>query len=753
MERIYYWKRRCAVMFGILLLAGFLISIVLIVLAALSWGIFRLPPPVMIPIARKLLVENMEDITFIVDSSDKVIDVNLAARRFLSRFSGKESGQEGETGYTGRSLGEILKMIPDTGPMGSKEEKYQDGLLVLEHQESTYYFKEYHAPIYNKKGFAAGRLYMLRDVTQAQEYVNRLKLLNEELLISDRIISSAVEGILITDSKGNILRVNEAFERMSGYRRKELLGSNPRLFKSGLHDEQFYTEMWNSIREKGYWEGEIWDRRKDGYLYPKWMSITSLKETEGSVEYYISISVDISNIKKAEEKLHKLAYYDSLTGIPNRTLFYEKLEQAIEKAISDNNMTVLLFMDLDGFKIINDSLGHAVGDLLLKEVAARIRSCIRKSDMVFRIGGDEFTIILEEIHDIDYVKNIAETIIHTIQLPYYIVGREMTLGVSIGIAIAPEDEADMEGLVRRADAAMYDAKEAGKGRYSFSSEEIERRNREILEMQMKLKKALEQNEFKLYLQPQISCVNGEYLLVGAEALIRWITSDGIIFTPDKFIPVSENNGMILPLGEWILEEILRINQELKKQGISLKLAVNLSSRQLEMDSFAEYVDKIMQEGRAQGIQLEMEITESFLLKDIDRAINTLLAIKQQGIQIALDDFGTGFSSLSYLTRLPIDYLKIDKSFIDDIADPRYKSLAPHIISMAKSLNIKTIAEGVELREQVERLLECGCDELQGYYFGKPMKLEDFISYARELQDKPGRMQQENCSGNNTERPN
>lgn len=638
-------------MFGFLLLAGFLISIVLTVLAALSWGIFRLPRSVMILIARKLLAENMED------------------------------------------------------------------------------------------------------VTQAQEYVNRLKLLNEELLISDRIISSAVEGILITDSKGSILRVNEAFERMSGYHRKELLGSNPRMFKSGLHDEQFYTEMWNSIREKGYWEGEIWDRRKDGYLYPKWMSITSLKETEGSVEYYISISVDISNIKKAEEKLHKLAYYDSLTGIPNRTLFYEKLEQAIEKAITNNNMAVLLFMDLDGFKIINDSLGHAVGDLLLKEVAARIRSCIRKSDMVFRIGGDEFTIILEDINDIDYVKNIAETIIHTIQLPYYIVGREMTLGVSIGIAIAPEDEADLEGLIRRADAAMYDAKEAGKGRYSFSSEEIERRNREILEMQMKLKKALEQNEFKLYLQPQISCVNGEFLLSGAEALIRWITSDGIIFTPDKFIPVSENNGMIIPLGEWILEEILRIDQELKKRGVSLKLAVNLSSRQLEMDSFAEYVNKIMQKGEAQGIQLEIEITESFLLKDIDRAINTLLAIKQQGIQIALDDFGTGFSSLSYLTRLPIDYLKIDKSFIDDIADPRYQSLAPHIISMAKSLNIKTIAEGVELREQVERLLECGCDELQGYYFGKPMKLEDFISYAREFQDKPGGLQQENRSGNNTAPPN
>ena len=580
-------------------------------------------------------------------------------------------------------------------------------------------------------------LYRVRkaDISKYQEYVDQLKHLNEELLISDRIISSTIEGVLITDSEGCILRVNEAFEKMSGYNRKELLGSNPRLLKSGLHDRGFYEEMWSGIREKGYWEGEIWDKKKNGYTYPKWMSITSLKETEGSVEYYISISVDISNIKKAEEKLHKLAYYDSLTGIPNRTLFFERLEQAIQKAIADGSMTILLFMDLDGFKIINDTLGHAVGDILLKEVAARIRACIRKSDMVFRIGGDEFTIILEDVHDVDYVKNMAETIIQTIQIPYYIVSREMTLGVSIGIAIAPEDETSLEGLVRKADAAMYDAKEGGKGRYSFSSEEIERRNHELLEMQIKMKKALEQNEFKLYLQPQISCAEGEFQLIGAEALIRWITPDGLVFTPDKFIPVSENNGMILPLGEWILEEILRIHQELKRHGILLKLAVNISSKQLEIDSFAEYIDKIMREGKQQGMHLEMEITESFLLKDIDKAISALLAIKQQGIQIALDDFGTGFSSLSYLTRLPIDYLKIDKAFIDDIAVPGHKNLVPHIIAMAKSLNIKTIAEGVEHMEQVERLLECGCDELQGYYFGRPMELKDFISYARQFQNK------------------
>ncbi|WP_338032506.1 MULTISPECIES: putative bifunctional diguanylate cyclase/phosphodiesterase [Clostridium] len=564
-----------------------------------------------------------------------------------------------------------------------------------------------------------------------QEYTNNLKQLNDELLISYRIIGTAMEGILMTDASGNIIKVNDSFQRVSGYKKDDLIGKNPRILKSGRHDKTFYLNMWHSLSTNGYWEGEIWNKKKNGKIYPKWMSITSLKGSDGAVENYISISTDISKIKKTEDKLHSLAYYDLLTGIPNRTLFYERLERSLIRANDNKKAVALLFMDLDGFKVINDSLGHAAGDLLLKEVAARIKSSIRKSDTVSRLGGDEFTVILENVDSHEYVQAVSEVIIDKILLPYSILDREITLGVSIGIALAPYDESTVEGLMRKADAAMYDAKESGKGKYSFSSKEIEKRNQEILEMQIRLNAALHNKEFILYLQPQTAFDGNEFKIVGAEALIRWETADGKIFTPDKFIPVSENNRMIIPIGNWILEEIFKIDRILKSSGINIKLSINVSSKQFENNNLVSKIKEIFKENSPQNIDLVIEITESFLMQNTEKAIQNLQKIKELGIGISIDDFGTGFSSLSYLTRLPADYLKIDKSFIDDIANINHKNITPSIISMAKTLNLKTVAEGVETQEQINRLIDEGCDELQGYYFSKPLIISDFIKYIKQ----------------------
>ena len=564
-----------------------------------------------------------------------------------------------------------------------------------------------------------------------KEYINKLSTLNNKLIISNKIMDTALEGIVITDSSIQITRVNKAFEQMSGYTQEEVLGKNPKVLKSDYHDRKFYVNMWHDIIHKGYWEGEIWDRKKTGEVYPKWMRITSLKTSGNRPDNYIAISTDITKIKTTENSIQTLVYYDILTGVPNRTLFYEKLERALLRIKDSRKYVALFFMDLDGFKIINDSLGHTAGDVLLKEVSVRIKSCISKSDTIARVGGDEFTVILENIDKQENINAVADSIIENISLPYNILDQEIKLSTSIGIAIAPDDETTVEGLIRKAEAAMYYAKEAGKGRYSFSSEEIEKRNHDLLEMQIKLNKALSNREFQLYLQPQTVFNQNKFEVVGAEALIRWETIDGKIITPDKFISICERNGMIIEIGNWIFEEIFRINKKLKDNGINIKLSVNVSSKQFEDENLVANIKDMFEKNRDQEINLVVEVTESLLLKSIDDAIKSLIEIKKIGIGVALDDFGTGFSSLNYITKLPIDYLKIDKSFIDDITVTGRKNITANIISMAKTLEIKTIAEGVETLEQVQKLIEEECDLFQGYYFNKPLKLEEFISYVNK----------------------
>ncbi|MHB8127882.1 MAG: EAL domain-containing protein [Mobilitalea sp.] len=703
---------------------------VLFTLIVFYWGVYHLPKSMIVPYARDLVIENIKDLLFVLDNYDCIIDANPTALSFIQQYANQELKKTlTKIKLIGMNIYDLLKYIPQIKDLESLLDRKQDRILVLLDETKTRYYSITDEEIFDSDKLIIGKLYLLHDITQMKEQLNSLIKLNEELVISDIILNDALEGIVITNDKNVIIRVNGSMVKMSGFSKEELIGQNPRLLKSDYHDIFFYQEMWEQIKLNGSWEGEIWDKKKTGEMYPKWMSITTIYHPDGAIANFIGISSDITKMKKAEKDIQLLAYYDSLTGIPNRTLFYDRLKTALSRAKSNDSGVALFFMDIDRFKLINDSLGHDVGDQLLIEVSKRIQSIIRESDTLSRLSGDEFTLIIESPKCAEDAITVAENIINQINKPFLLLGREVTISISIGIAIAPYDDITLEGIIRKADSAMYHAKETGRGKYVFSSVEIERRNQEITEMQIRLKEALKNEEFMLYLQPQIAYKEGKYNIIGAEALIRW-KSKGEIIPPIKFIPASEENGLILPIGNWIIKEIFRLDRVLKEQGIHIKLAINVSVKQFENMDLIILLKKMLAKNSSQDIKLIVEITESMFINDIDRAVNYLKEIKELGISIALDDFGTGFSSLSYLARLPVDCLKIDQSFVDKLDDVQHRKLTYSIITMAKTLNLKTLAEGVETQEQVDKLIANDCDELQGYFYCRPLPVDDFINFFK-----------------------
>ncbi len=706
---------------------------ILLTLIVFYWGVYHLPKTMIVPYARDLVIENFRDLLFVLDNEDCIIDANPKALEFLHQFGDEKLRKEAFLSkLIGREIYDIVQHIPQAKDIILPIDKTKENTIELLQDGNRLYYNIYVEDIYDGNHLKIGKLYLLQDLTLLKEQLNNLIRLNEELIISDKIIDEAIEGIVITDASNTIIRVNESLAKMSGYSREELIGQNPRLLRSNYHDSIFYQKMWKQLSTEGIWEGEIWDRRKSGEVYPKWMTITTIRHMDGKVANYIGISSDITKMKKAEQDIHLLAYYDTLTGIPNRTLFYDRLSMALSRVKRNNTSVALLYMDLDNFKLINDSLGHDTGDQLLIEVTKRIQSVIREEDLLSRLGGDEFTLLMEGNNCSEEAAALANKIIYTVSEPILLKDLEVSVGISIGISIAPYDDLTMEGLIRKADSAMYHSKDNGRGKYSFSSEEIELRNHEKLELQIKLKQALQNEEFELYLQPQISMVNNKYTIIGAEALIRW-NSDGSVIPPGKFIPAAEENGLILPISNWITAEIFRIDQLLKNHDIGINLAINVSVKQFENKDYIQLLRKLMEENSKQNIRLVLEITESMFIHDINWAIEYLLEMKELGVRIALDDFGTGFSSLSYLTKLPIDYIKIDQAFVSRLDEAQNAKLTYSILSMAKTLNLETLAEGVETPEQAKKLLQVGCDELQGYYFSKPVPINEFIKlYQKQL---------------------
>jgi diguanylate cyclase (GGDEF)-like protein len=494
---------------------------------------------------------------------------------------------------------------------------------------------------------------------------------------------------------------------------------NPSILKAGRHDRDFYKTMWSSLLQNGEWRGEIWGRRKNGEVFPKWQTIRAVRDASGRLTHYMSVFSDVSHIKESEEKLHHLAHHDALTGLPNRLLLNARLEHSLQHAQRAGTKVAVLFVDLDHFKKVNDSFGHSVGDRLLQLVAERLLGCVRGEDTVARLGGDELTIVLGSLMDARYAATVAQEILDKLSEPFELQGQDVFVSASIGISTYPEDGRDVTALLKNADAAMYMAKSEGRNGYQFYSKELTLGACESLALEADLHRALERDELFLHFQPQVSLRSGK--IVGVEALVRWRHPEMGVVSPARFIPLAEENGLIAAIGKWVLHTACTQVKAWQNDGLApFRIVVNLSGRQLAQSKFVQEVRDVLEDTGLDPSHLELELTESSLMKQEERVARTLDALRALGTTISIDDFGTGYSSLSYLKRFPFDRLKIDRSFMRDIPqNSNDVAFAKAIVALGHSLNLGVVAEGVATQAQRELLTSIGCDEMQGFLYSAP----------------------------------
>lgn len=564
---------------------------------------------------------------------------------------------------------------------------------------------------------------LVQDWTKEKEKIQKLNL-------ASKVFESTNEAIIVMDTNSIIVDVNSTFEQITGYTKNEVLGKNSNLMKSGVHDEDFYKQMWKELKTNGKWQGEVWDKRKNGFLYPKLLSLSSIQDEKGNVTHYVGIFSDISNIKQNEQRLEKLALYDNLTQLPNRTLFSERLRQAIVQSKQDSTYFALFFLDLDRFKYVNDTFGHKAGDILLQEFAERLKKCLRESDTISRLGGDEFTIIIHNMKTTKVLPKIAQKIINTFKQPFILEGKETYLSTSIGITVYPIDSEDMEELLKNADTAMYHAKENGKNRYEFFSQTILQKSKERLFLENKLHNAIKNEEFFLVYQPRIHIDTSE--LVCVEVLIRW-RNDNKIYYPDQFLPIAEDIGLIQKIGEWVFQTSCEQLQYWRRLGFnSFGIAINCSGNQLKQIKFKEMVLIDIANYDLIPSDVELELIETAIIEQADELLDILFDLQKTGVRISLDDFGIGYTSLGFLKKFPINSVKIDKSFISElISNNDSQAIVNAIVAMAKNLKIDIVAEGVETIEQKNYLQKINCNFAQGYFYSKPLIAEDFTKYLQE----------------------
>ncbi len=553
----------------------------------------------------------------------------------------------------------------------------------------------------------------------------------QQLRLTAEVFENSNEALVITDAQGSILSVNRAYCQITGYSREEIIGENPSKLKSGKHDKAFYEAMWESLTEHGHWVGEIWDRRKNGEIFPKWLSISAIYSDKGEVTNYVGSFSDISELKGIEKELQRLAYYDSLTGLANRTLFKERLEEELNRCDRFEQHCAVLFLDLDRFKLINDTMGHAAGDELLIEVSQRVQQSLRTTDTFARMGGDEFTLLLPNIRNTDAVAYVAQNIIKLLNEPVRVGGEEVRLGGSIGIAIYPEDGDNLETLTRHADTAMYEAKANGRSQYHFYSSHMDKVSHEHLRLESDLHYAIKRNELYINFQPQIDAHSGK--VVHSEALVRWNQKERGNVPPDIFIPIAEESGLILEIGEWVIHEVCRTIRSWNEKGVEVPpVAINLSARQFRQADLVTQILDILDDYGIGVEALEFEVTEGVAMENAESTMHRLSMLAKEGFSLAIDDFGTGYSSLSYLKNFPLNKLKLDRSFVMNIpADSNDVAISSAVIHMAHSLGMEVIAEGVETMEQVAFLLSEGCSLMQGYYFSKPLSADDYLHFLQQ----------------------
>jgi diguanylate cyclase (GGDEF)-like protein/PAS domain S-box-containing protein len=563
---------------------------------------------------------------------------------------------------------------------------------------------------------ASGLVCVFRDVTERWQA-------EEQLRRSDLVFTHSPAGIMLCDANQHILSVNRAFTTITGYSAEEVLGQTPRLLSSGRHAPAFFRDLWASVNSTGLWRGEIWNRHKNGNLICQQLTISVIRHPDGSVQSYLGIYEDRTPHYQAELRFQHLAQHDSLTDLPNRMLLQDRLSQALARARRNGSRLAVLFLDLDRFKTINDSLGHSIGDGVLQEVARRLVQAVRASDTVARIGGDEFVVLLNDIDNAESAIRVASKLRDRLSEVYHIGPHELFLSGSVGIAVYPDNGEDTETLLKHADSAMYSAKESGRNTFCFFKPSMTGNAIERLRLEQDLRRAIEMNHLQLVYQPQAETRTGR--VIGAEALLRWQRNGKEWVRPEEFIPVAEQTGLIVPIGRWVLEQTCKQILQWRDSGLPLlPVAVNISGVQLIQGDFADLVQSILQAYGLPGSLLEVELTESVLMKQIGTAIATMRQLQDLGVRLALDDFGTGYSSLSCLKQFPVSRLKIDRSFIRQLlCDGNDRAIVEAVIAIAHRLNLAPIAEGVEELQQYNWLVEQGCDQVQGYLISRPLTVQ------------------------------
>lgn len=652
---------------------------------------------------------NRELLNAILESTPDVIHVEdrQGRYRYVNAAAARRAGRKASD-----MLGAVALEVAGLPPVSESDKpgSLEHTLTTAAGERRTYLSTR--GPLRDAKGRCVGVFAIERDITA-------LRRADEQLQMAAQVFQMSTEGIMVTDDRLRITTINPAFTRLTGYEAIEAVGQTPTLLRSGRHGEDFYQAMWHRLEEEGRWEGEVWNRRKDGQLFLEWLSISALCDEQAGVCNYIGVFRDVTAARDARSRMTWLATHDELTGLPNRTLLHDQLQRAVARAARNTQALAVLVVDVDNFKLINDSLGHAAGDALLQQMAARLKAMVRETDLVARLGGDEFVVLLENPgEESDFALGTARRLLESLSRPCTLAEQECFPSASIGISLYPEDAADAMELLRHADTALVRARAGGRGGFQFFSKEMAQNTRQRLEVERGLRRALIDRELYLEYQPQVE-LHGR-TLIGVEALVRWRQGDRVI-SPVHFIPVAEESQLIVEIGEWVIGEACRQLQRWQADGLGeLTVSVNIAARHFLQEDMVERIHAIVEAAGIPPAQLCLEITEG-AMQDADAASTKLTALHALGFATSVDDFGTGFSSLSHLKRFPLHELKIDRSFVSGIVDDGDDhAITSAIIAMAESLALRVVAEGVETAEQLDELKSLGCRIGQGYLFSRPI---------------------------------